>query len=119
MGRVVHFEILGDDPVRLVEFYRAALGWEFQTGEFAEDYWLASTGPKNADGIDGAVMRRQFAQPVINTVLVDSLDAALDSVRAAGGKVVSAPQEIPDVGTYAYCEDPEGNIFSVIQEPEA
>lgn len=123
MGRVVHFEILGDDPARLAEFYRAALGWDVQSWEGAEDfqveYLIASTGPKDADGIDGAFMRRQFAQPVINTALVDSLDDALEKTRAAGGKVVFGPQEIPNVGTHAYCEDPEGNLFGVIQEPEA
>ena len=61
-------------------------------------------------------MRRQFAQPVINTALVDSLDDALEKTRAAGGKVVFGPQEIPNVGTHAYCEDPEGNLFGVVQE---
>ena len=123
MGRIIHFEILGDDPARLAEFYRAALGWEVQSWEGAEDfqveYLIASTGPKDVDGIDGAFMRRQFAQPVINTALVDSLDDALEKTRAAGGKVVFGPQEIPNVGTHAYCEDPEGNLFGVIQEPEA
>lgn len=123
MGRVIHFEILGDDPARLAEFYRSVLGWEVQSWEGAEDfqveYLIASTGPKDADGIDGAFMRRQFAQPVINTALVDSLDDALDKTRAAGGKVVFGPQEISNVGTHAYCEDPEGNLFGVIQEPEA
>ena len=123
MSRVIHFEILGDDPERLAEFYRAALGWEIQSWEDAAEqgveYWLVSTGAKDAAGIDGAIMRRQFPQPVINTALVESLDAALDNIRAAGGKVVFGPQEIPGVGTHAYCEDPEGNLFGVIQEPEA
>ncbi len=123
MSRVIHFEILGDDPERLAEFYRAALGWEIQSWENAEEhgveYLLASTGPQESAGIDGALMRRQFPQPVINTALVESLDAALDKVRAAGGKVAFGPQEIPGVGTHAYCEDPEGNLFGVIQEPEA
>lgn len=123
MNRVIHFEILGDDPERLAEFYRAALGWEIQSWEDAAEhgveYWLVSTGPKDAAGIDGAIMRRQFPQPVINTALVESLDAAMDNVRAAGGKIVFGPQEIPGVGTHAYCEDPEGNLFGVIQEPES
>ena len=123
MGRVIHFEILGDDPERLAEFYRAALGWEIQSWEGAAEhgveYWLVSTGAKDSAGIDGALMRRQFPQPVINTALVESLDIALDNVRAAGGKVVFGPQEIPGVGTHAYCEDPEGNLFGVIQEPES
>lgn len=123
MSRVIHFEILGDAPERLAEFYRAALGWEIQSWEDAVEhgveYWLVSTGAKDSAGIDGAIMRRQFQQPVINTALVESLDAALDSIRAAGGKLVFGPQEIPGVGTHAYCEDPEGNLFGVIQEPEA
>ena len=115
MGRPVHFEILGDDPAKLAEFYSNVLGWEFQSWsgseEFQQEYWLAETGPKDQPGIDGAIMKRHFPQPVINTTLVDSLDETLAKVTAAGGKVVSGPNEIPYVGTHAYCEDPQGNLI--------
>ncbi len=116
-ARVIHFEILGDDPAALADFYTKSLGWTVQTGEVAEDYWLATTRPDKGPGIDGALMERQFAQPVINTSLVDSLDDTLAKIAANGGKIVVGPAELPGIGTYAYCEDPEGNLFGVIQEP--
>ena len=50
--------------------------------------------------------------------LVDSLDETLAKVTAAGGKLVFGPNEIPYVGTHAYCEDPQGNLFGVIEEPK-
>ena len=88
MGRPVHFEILGDDPAKLAEFYSNVLGWEFQSWsgseEFQQEYWLAATGPKEQAGIDGAIMKRHFPQPVINTTLVDSLDETL--AKVAGGR---------------------------------
>ena len=43
---------------------------------------------------------------------------ALAAVAANGGKLVSGPNEIPGIGTHAYCEDPEGNLFGIIQEPQ-
>ena len=113
MGRIIHFEILGDDPARLAEFYRQTLGWEFQSWDGGHPYVLLATGPKDEDGIDGAIMPRFFPQAVINT--------ALARIEAAGGKKVWGPNEIPNIGTHAYCEDPEGNMFGVIQaaDPQA
>ena len=121
MGRIIHFEILGDDPVRLAEFYRQTLEWEVQSWDGGHPYVLLATGPKDEDGIDGAIMPRFFPQAVINTALVESLDEALARIEAAGGKKVWGPNEIPNVGTHAYCEDPEGNMFGVIQaaDPQA
>lgn len=116
MSRPVHFEILADDPKKVGEFYAQALGWEVSSyGEGEPTYWLITTGPKEAPGIDGGLMAREFAQAVINTIAVDSLEATLDKVRAAGGKVVSEPHEIQGVGRHAYCADPEGNLFGVLQ----
>ena len=117
MGRIIHFEILGDDPARLAEFYGQSLGWQFQVWDEPQPYWLATTRPDKGMGIDGAIMHRHFPQAVINMALVDSLEATLAAIAANGGKLFSGPDEIPGVGTFAYCEDPEGNLFGVIQEP--
>jgi predicted enzyme related to lactoylglutathione lyase len=69
----------------------------------------------DAPGIHGAIMHRHFSQAVINTVEVDSLEETLQKIAAAGGKKIHGPEEIPGVGTHAYCEDPEGNLFGVMQ----
>ena len=117
-ARVIHFEILGEDPAKLADFYRDALGWQYQAWHDLQPYWLVTTRPDQGMGIDGAIMHRHFPQGVINTALVASLDAALAAVAANGGKLVSGPNEIPGIGTHAYCEDPEGNLFGIIQEPQ-
>lgn len=52
MNRPVHFEILGDDPAALAEFYRGVFGWEIATWE-GQGYWLATTGAAGTPGIDG------------------------------------------------------------------
>ena len=41
--------------------------------------------------------------------------AAVTKVEEAGGKKIQGPVEIPEVGLHAYCQDPEGNIFGLIQ----
>ncbi len=115
MGRVVHFEISADDPQRAVAFYQEVFGWKIDRwGD--EPYWLVSTG--EGAGIDGALMPRGGQrQPVIDTVEVESWDRAADAVRGAGGKVLHDKRSIPGVGTFAYCEDTEGNVFGIM-EPE-
>ena len=44
MSRVVHFEVLADDPARAVEFYQNVFGWEATKWDGPEDYWLTTTG---------------------------------------------------------------------------
>jgi predicted enzyme related to lactoylglutathione lyase len=116
MSRPVHFEILTDDPQKVAAFYESVLGWKIAAWEGAgEPYWLVTTGPNETPGIDGAIMGRSFQQAVINTVAVESLQEMVDKVQAAGGKLVQGPNDIPSVGRHAYCSDPEGTLFGLLQ----
>ena len=116
MARPIHFEILADDPQKAAAFYESVLGWEIAAWEVGpEPYWLATTGPDGTPGIDGAIMHRGFEQAVINTIEVESLQEVLDKLEPAGGKMVAGPNDIPGVGQHAYCADPEGILFGVLQ----
>lgn len=115
MARVVHFEITADDPERAANFYAKVFNWKLQRWEGGQPYWLASTGEKGSAGIDGAIMgRHDSGQKVINTVDVESWDEAARAIEAAGGKV-GDKQVIPNVGTFAYCQDTEGNLFGIME----
>ena len=46
---------------------------------------------------------------------MDSVDAAVDKVTKAGGKLVMPKTPIPTVGYFAYLTDTEGNLFGVMQ----
>jgi predicted enzyme related to lactoylglutathione lyase len=114
----VHFEVSAADPERAAAFYRQAFGWSAQrwsAGEGAPEYWLLSTG--EGDGIDGGMTRRgetSFPGTTV-TISVGDLAATLRSVQAAGGAVLVAAMEVPGVGLLAYCSDPDGNAFGVLQ----
>jgi predicted enzyme related to lactoylglutathione lyase len=125
MARIVHFELLADDPERAVGFWTQAFGWRAPTAE-GQVYWPVFTGT-DAAGIDGGIMRREdFARAggpshvagAVCTVQVDALDAALAGVERAGGRVLVPGRAVPGVGRVAYCADTEGNAFGVL-EPES
>jgi len=116
MGRVSHFEITADDPERAAAFYRKAFGWEFNDWGGPFKYLLATTGPKDQVGIDGAIMgRHDTKQPVINTISVDKWEDGARAVSEAGGKVLSAKDAVPGQGYFAYCRDTEGNVFGIFE----
>lgn len=115
MPRPIFFEIPTQNADRAQEFYSALFGWQFMKYEGMENYWLISTG--EGPGIDGGLMMRPG--PVTNTLDVPSLTDAIAGIEARGGKVVVEPQDIPGVGQLAYCTDPDGNIFGIIQQPAA
>ena len=115
MTRPIHFEILADDPEKIAGFYRDLFGWEVATWDGPPAYWMVKTGPQDQPGIDGGIMHRHFPQAVINTLMVTSIDEMIAKVEAEGGKKLHGPEKVPGVGMHAYCADPEGNIFGMMQ----
>jgi uncharacterized protein len=125
MPRVIHFEIPADDPQRASRFYGSVFGWQFQKWEGPQDYWLVTTGggggeagaPNGgAPGIDGGLMRRPHpGAGTVNTIDVPSVDEYLSRIQAQGGTVAAPKMAVPGVGWLAYCQDPEGNTFGIMQ----
>jgi predicted enzyme related to lactoylglutathione lyase len=116
MKRPVHFEILADDPKQIAGFYESLFGWEIATWDGGEQsYWLVTTGPDDVPGINGGIMQRSLHQGVINTLEVESIEDMLKSVEVNGGKLIHGPNEVPGVGLHAYCADPEGKLFGMMQ----
>ncbi len=115
MARVIHFEIPVDDADRAIAFYKNVFGWKIEKWPGPMDYWLVNTGDEKAPGINGAIMKRGDVKTTTNTVGVESLDASLASVTKAGGTPIMPKTPIPGVGYFAYCVDPEGNLFGMMQ----
>jgi uncharacterized protein len=116
MSRIIHFEIPSDDPERLANFYRKAFGWKIEKWPGPMEYFMVNTGAEGQPGINGGMMRKQ--SPVTgttNTIGVESVDAAVTAVQGAGGKLIMPKTPIPTVGYFAYLQDPEGNIFGVME----
>jgi len=114
MPRIIHFEIPSSNPARANEFYKRAFGWKIkQWGK--EQYWMVTTGKDPEPGINGAIMPKKDLKTTVNTLGVASVDKALKKILAAGGKVVRPKIAIPTMGWIAYCADPDGNAFGIIE----
>ena len=118
MPRVMHFEVPSADPEKSMSFYRDVFGWTFSRfGD--EDYWMCKTGDAPEPGIDGAVMlRRHESQPVVNSIIVPSVDEYCEKVVAAGGIIVVPKMSIGEVGYVSYFKDVDGNIFGLAEFSE-
>ena len=117
MKRVVHFDISADDPERAVKFYTDVFDWSIQKWSGPIEYWLVTTGPEGEPGINGGIARRKMpSETTTNTIDVDSVDAFLEKITAAGGKIIAPKMLIPGVGFFAVCLDTEGNPFGLMEE---
>ena len=131
MNRVVHFDISAENPEKLAKFYEDVFEWKFK--EWMRDepieeknrYWLIMTGEKDTPGINGGMGKRQMPMAkggpngFVNSIDVSDIEKSIEKIKLSGGKT----QEIMDimgVGKMAFAEDPEGNMFGIIQmNPDA
>lgn len=75
-------------------------------------------GPKNPGAINGGFYERKPDFPLQYpsvVIAVEDVQAAMQKVAAAGGKVLGEPMEIPGVGMYVSFIDTEGNRASMMQ----
>lgn len=128
MPRPIHFEIHASDPERVQHFYAKLFGWQFQKWDGPWEYWLVTTGPDSAMGINGGLLRRQGPPPVegqavnasVCTVGIDDLDGALAKVGGLGGTMAVPKMPIQGMGWLAYVKDPDGNLVGMMQmDPSA
>lgn len=122
MPRVVHFEIHGSDPERLVAFYGDLFEWQITKWEGPIDYWLVGTGSGDP-GIDGAILRRMGDPPAVGqavnayvcTVDVPDLDETLARAGRLGAEVAMPRMAVPGIGWLAYIRDPDENVLGLMQ----
>ncbi len=124
MPRPIHFEIHAAEPARAIAFYEKVFGWSFKKWDAgAWEYWMVSTGPSDAPGIDGGLIKRMGPAPEVGqpmnafvcTLGVEALDATLAAALAAGASVALTKMPVPGVGWLAYIHDTEGNIVGLME----
>ncbi len=116
MPRPIHFEITANDPEKVVKFYTGVFGWQFMKWDGPMEYWLVTTGGNEEPGINGGLMRRQQpAATTTNVIGISDIDASLASITAAGGQIALPKMHVAGVGWVAYCTDPDGTLFGLIQ----
>lgn len=126
---VVHFEMPAKDNARVSKFYTEAFGWQMvQLGVEMGKYLLAGTTPTDENQmiqepgqINGGFFEYKdeegYNAPHV-VIQVENLDASIEAVTKAGGKVTSEKMYIPGIGMYSSFKDTEGNCVGMIQPPK-
>jgi predicted enzyme related to lactoylglutathione lyase len=113
-GQVGWHELLAADWAKAFAFYRELFGWQKADAELGptDTYQLFSTAGRTIGGIftKRPVERVPYWLYYFN---VGDLDAALERVTRAGGKIFEGPIEVPGGEWIVRCIDPQGAIFAL------
>jgi len=114
----IWYELMTSDAAAAKAFYSAVVGWEPQDlGGPHEGYSLWNADGRGVGGLMTlpAEACEKGARPGwLGYVYVHDTDAAAAALEAAGGRVLRAPADIPDVGRFAVVADPGGAPFMLL-----
>ncbi len=120
-GTPIWYELMSKDPLAARRFYDAVVGWQIDESPpkgSTMDYRMISAG----DGLVGGVFKltedmcQHGASPCwMMYIGVDDVDACVTAIASAGGSVLLAAFDIPNVGRIAMVSDPQGAPFYVMR----
>jgi len=109
---ISHVEWATKDAARLQKFYGNVFSWKFSASGM-DGYTMVAFGNKETGGGVFAIGDRPMPIGVTNYYTVEELAPHEDSIKANGGKVLMSNQEIPGIGWFSVCQDPDGNGFAL------
>ena len=116
-GAVSWTELLTSDPAAAASFYGALFGWAIEMMPSATtEYRLLKVDGTAQGGMMAFPPGAPPMPPHWNAyVTVADLNATLEKCISLGGKVLIPGMPIPEVGTLAVIQDPQGAVINVIQ----
>ncbi|EAQ03822.1 glyoxalase family protein [Pseudooceanicola batsensis HTCC2597] len=113
-------EIPVKDLDRGIAFYSTVFDWTMSREEAGPN--AVANFSSDMGGVHGHLYPGRPAEagagPTIHIAVPDTLAAASDRLKSAGGRMVAGPISIP-VGSFLYCEDPDGNSIGLFEATAA
>ncbi|MDG0857190.1 VOC family protein [Pelomonas puraquae] len=112
-----HFAINAADVDRAKAFYEAVFGWRIEPWGPPDFYQVKDAG----QGLLGALQARReivAGKPMFGfeaSFGVEDLQATIQAIMTAGGRIVMQPYRIDGVGELIFFEDTEGNLAGAMQ----
>lgn len=109
-------ELWTRDAPRALAFYERLIGYQRDAMDMGPmgTYYMLKTGEVSRGGLMQSV-DREAPSMWLPYVAVADCDATAARGRALGGKVLSPPEEIPNIGRFAILQDPLGAAIAVIR----
>jgi predicted enzyme related to lactoylglutathione lyase len=106
-------ELMTPDMNAASTFYTGLFGWNLKPSPEYTEIDLGSTGIGGMMQITPEMKGMPTAWAPYFAVA--DCDATVDKIKSLGGKVYMGPHEIPNVGRFAVCADPQGAMFNIIR----
>ena len=115
---VVHWELWSKNPENVADFYAKIFGWKVQ--HIPDINYRFVDTDSGGTGINGGIFKPKEDGPWPGSLAmyidVDDLDAYVKKIEAAGGKMIVPRAEVPNMGSYALFEDPDGRVLGIWQQ---
>jgi predicted enzyme related to lactoylglutathione lyase len=125
-GSVVWHELMTSDMAKAKAFYEEVFEWKGEAFATPGDdgggnYTVFSKGDAQVAGAMENPQGMESTPPHwMLYYAADDCDATAAKVKELGGQIYFGPEDIPTVGRFATCADPQGAAFSLLQpDPSA
>ena len=117
-GAMCWNELMTPDVDAAGTFYRATFDWTADVIDMGagSTYTIFKAGTTQIGGMMARPPQMKDVPPHWLTYFaVTDCDAAAAQVGKLGGKVLRPPDDIPDIGRFAVCQDGQGAVFAVFK----
>lgn len=117
-GTLCWNELMTNDEKTSNKFYKDLFGWSSTTDNVGGEgiqYTSFANGDRPAAGM--LEIQPEWGAIPPNWIVyfaVEDCDASAAAIEKNGGRVHSPPTDIPEVGRFAMCQDPQGAAFAII-----
>ena len=114
-GKICYIQIPADDVDRSVRFYETVFGWNIRRRSNGEVAFDDTVGEVSGTWVTG---RPPSSEPgLVVYVMVESVAETLETIREAGGEVVTPLTPQGEGEAFATFRDPAGNVLGIVQQP--
>lgn len=113
----IWYELITSDMDAAERFYSSVIGWKGQPFGEGMPYVVMNVGERGVAGImtmPTDVASSGMPSMWVGYIYAEDVDAATESLKAAGGKVHQPPTDIPEVGRFSVVADPQGATFMMM-----
>lgn len=116
-GKFVWADLVTDDAKKAQEFYSQLFSWKF---EQIGDYAIASVDGRPIGGLFQMARPKDRASNPrwIGFISVENVQATVNTVTGAGGRVLLQPRTVSKRGDQAIYADSEGAVFGVMKSSQ-
>jgi uncharacterized protein len=117
-GTPIWFELTTNDQDKAQDFYADVVGWKIAASPSAEHGGYRIANAPDGQGVAGLMTPPPGMNGMPGWVIyfaANDVDAMAEKVKQLGGKVHVGPMDIPQIGRFAVCADPQGVVFQLMK----